>query len=73
MLVTLIVLVASTMAVADNKTDKQRDDQAVTKPEVKPPRKPGPDDAKAQQLLEKIVTGPDRKARIAELTKLAPH
>lgn len=39
------------------------------------PRKPGPDDAKAVAVLEKIVAGPDaaaRKAAIAELAKVAP-
>ena len=39
------------------------------------PRKPGPEDAKARALLDKIVAGPDstaRKAAIAELEQVAP-
>jgi tetratricopeptide (TPR) repeat protein len=39
------------------------------------PRKPGPDDAKAKAILDKIVAGPDnatRKAAIAELEQIAP-
>ena len=40
------------------------------------PRKPGPEDAKAIAVLERVVAGPDataRKAAIAELGELAPR
>ena len=40
--------------------------------DVTAPRKPGPDDAKAKAILEKIAAGPDRKAAIAELEQIAP-
>ena len=42
---------------------------------AKTPRTPGPDDAKAKAILDRIVAGPDsakRKAAIAELEQLAP-
>jgi tetratricopeptide (TPR) repeat protein len=64
----------------DKKPDKKTDKKTATvdpkQAEPPAPRKPGPDDAKAVAILEKIVAGPDaaaRKAAIAELEKLAPH
>jgi tetratricopeptide (TPR) repeat protein len=64
----LLLLVLATSAHADPKAEPAP--AAVTKVETKP----GPGDAQAKALLEKIVSG-DRAARtaaIAELTKIAP-
>lgn len=85
LLFTLIASVAmpSTSALADDKptTTKQKD-KAKPKPKkdeppkfVEPPapRKPGPKDKQAVELLEKIVAGTDRDKAIAELMKLAPE
>lgn len=49
---------------------------AAAAPTPAAPRTPGPDDARAVAILERIVAGPDsaaRKAAIAELTAIAPH
>jgi hypothetical protein len=55
--------------------DRRATDRA--KPAEPPvPRPPGPDDAKAIAILERIVAGPDaaaRKAAIAELADVAPR
>lgn len=61
-----------------DKADKKPKPDKTAKPEPPPraPRTPGPDDAKAVAVLDKIVAGPDtaaRKAAIDELTKLAPR
>jgi tetratricopeptide (TPR) repeat protein len=59
--------------------DRDRDKKDKPKPEAKPapvatePRKPGPSDAQATAVLEKIATGPDREKAIAELIKLTPE
>ena len=54
--------------------DKKPDKPAEPKPAVvAPPRTPGPDDARAKAILEKIIAGPDRKPAIEELVKVAPH
>ena len=58
----------------DDKTetkDKKQDEKPAPPP--KPPRTPGPDDAKATEILKRIEAGPDRKAAIDELVKIAPH
>lgn len=80
----LLLLVLATSAVGaepDRKAEPAPDrttDKATEKKAEAPapaPRTPGPDDAKAKAILEKIVAGPDtasRKAAIAELTKIAP-
>ena len=60
---------------ADKKADKSKAEPADTKP-VPPPRTPGPDDAKAIAVLEKVVAGADaaaRKVAIKELDAIAPH
>jgi hypothetical protein len=57
--------------------DAKADEKPAEKPkEPKPPRTPGPDDAKATAILGRIVAGPDaatRKTAIAELTEIAPN
>jgi hypothetical protein len=66
----------STSDKADKADKPDKPAKKDAEPPVPAPRKPGPDDAKATALLDKIVAGPDsnaRKASIAELTKLAPH
>ncbi|MBA2540406.1 MAG: hypothetical protein H0V17_12270, partial [Deltaproteobacteria bacterium] len=84
----LLVFGLVTPVVADDKQDKAptttrrrpRGEPAKTAPPKKPEapptaRKPGPSDAKATAVLEKIVAGPDSASRdkaIAELIKLAP-
>src|SRR5262245_48703544 len=54
----------------------EKDAKVSEKPaEPRPPRAPGPDDAKAMAILGRIVAGPDataRKAAIAELAEIAP-
>lgn len=66
----LLLLIATAAVAAPKAPDK--------KPEPPPavPRTPGPDDAKATQILERIVAGPDaaaRKKAIDELAAVAPH
>ena len=72
--VLVCLLVATTVWAAPKKKDAPKQPVAEEKaPAPKPPRTPGPDDAKANEILKKIVAGPDRKAQIDELMKLAPH
>ncbi|MBA3453387.1 MAG: hypothetical protein H0T42_09880 [Deltaproteobacteria bacterium] len=69
----LLVLALATSAQADPKPDPTP--VAAPAPVAKVETKPGPNDAQAKALLEKIVAGPDRAARtaaITELTKIAP-
>lgn len=83
----LLLLAIGGVAVADPKADKKdskkaekkaaaKDDKKDEKPVVAAaPEPPGPDDAKAVAVLERIVAGPDaasRKAAIEELGELAP-
>jgi tetratricopeptide (TPR) repeat protein len=87
MLRALLLLILTTSVVSakaesrdEKRTEKKRDkkdDKAETKPAPPPkaPRTPGPDDAKAVAILERIVTGPDTAARqkaIEELNAIAP-
>ncbi len=72
----LLVVLLATSASADPKADsKDKEAPAPAAPAAaERPRTPGPNDAQATALLEKIVAGPDRKAReiaIAELNKIA--
>ncbi len=56
--------------------DKKTADVKPAAPAPPEPRKPGPDDAKAVAILDKLVAAPDtaaRKAAIAELEAIAPH
>ncbi|MDQ3336108.1 MAG: hypothetical protein M4D80_13145 [Myxococcota bacterium] len=75
----LVCLLLATVTVhAEPKAKKDKAEQVEKKPEqkppeAKPPRTPGPDDAKANEILKRIETGPDRKAAIDELVKIAPH
>jgi len=74
----LVCLLLATVTVhAEPKAKKDKTEEkkpAEQKPvEAKPPRTPGPDDAKANEILKRIEVGPDRKAAIAELEKIAPH
>ena len=78
-LVCLLLAVATT-AVAEPKAkrDKPVPEKVEEKPAPppKPPRTPGPDDAKTIEILKKIEAGPksaDRKSAIEELDKIAPH
>ncbi len=63
---------------SDKKSEKKSDSDKTEKkaePAPKPPRTPGPDDAKAVAILERIVTGPDsatRQKAIDELNAIAP-
>jgi hypothetical protein len=83
LLFTLIASVAmpSTSALADDKPTTKQKDKPKPKPKkdepAKPvdppaPRKAGPKDKQATDLLEKIVGGTEREKAIAELMKLAP-
>jgi tetratricopeptide (TPR) repeat protein len=75
----LVCLLLATVTVhAEPKAKKDKPEQVEKKPEQKPPepkppRTPGPDDAKANEILKRIETGPDRKAAIDELVAIAPH
>jgi hypothetical protein len=57
-------------------TDAKSAEKPKEAQQAKPPRTPGPDDAKAAAILARIVAGPDsatRKTAIAELTEIAPN
>lgn len=79
----LVLVIATSSFVAeadDRKPDTKADTNAATaaaKPDkpAPPPRTPGPNDAKAVAILDRIVKGPDaaaRKAAVGELMKIAP-
>jgi len=74
----LVVLAVTTVAGAapSAKREAAKTEVVPAAEPVAPPRPPGPDDAKAVAILERIVAGPDaaaRKAAIAELTEIAPR
>jgi tetratricopeptide (TPR) repeat protein len=86
----LLLLAVTTVAAAPRTTGKKplrtteetaKPAAKTAKPAAKPadapkPRPPGPEDAKAVAILERIVAGPDtaaRKPAIAELTEIAPR
>jgi hypothetical protein len=74
----LVCLLLATVTVHAEPKAKDKDTPSEkapeqTPPEVKPPRTPGPDDAKALEILKRIEAGPDRKAAVDELMKIAPH
>lgn len=85
LLVTL--LATSPVVLAETKRDTSEKSETSDKSEKseksekkaeapKPPRTPGPNDAQAVEILNKIVAGKssaERKAAIEELTKIAPH
>jgi tetratricopeptide (TPR) repeat protein len=76
LLVTL--LATSPVVLAESKADKsEKSEKSEKKADApKPPRTPGPDDAEAVAILNKIVAGKssaERKAAIEELTKIAPN
>jgi hypothetical protein len=78
LLLTLMTSVVS--AKAESRDEKRRDrtekkDEKKAEPAPPPPRTPGPDDAKAVAILDRIVKGPDaaaRKKAIEELNAIAP-
>ena len=60
---------------SEKKSDKDDKTEKKAEPAPKPPRTPGPDDAKAVAILERIVKGPDsatRQKAIDELNAIAP-
>jgi tetratricopeptide (TPR) repeat protein len=65
----LVIVALAAPASADPEPRKEPAKPAVEKP----PRTPGPDDAKAKALLDQIVAGKDRDQAIAELNQLAPR
>ena len=71
--VLVCLLLALTSSVAAEPKAKDAPQQQAP---AKPPRTPGPDDAKALAILKRIEAGPttaERKAAIAELNEVAPH
>jgi tetratricopeptide (TPR) repeat protein len=69
----LCLLFATTVLAAPKKKPEPQPEPPKKEEPVKAPRVPGPDDAKANEILKRIVAGPDRKAAIEELDKVAPH
>lgn len=74
------LLIASATVYAEPKAKKDKTEKKEAAPEPKPappnqkpPRTPNVDDAKAVEILKRIEAGPDRKAAIQELVKIAPH
>jgi len=70
----LLLIAVTASAIASPKAPDKKPEPAPPPPAA--PRTPGPDDAKATQILDRIVAGPDtaaRKKAIDELTAVAPH
>ncbi|MGE0550098.1 MAG: hypothetical protein AB7O24_29485 [Kofleriaceae bacterium] len=73
--VILVVLATSVAAAQPKPPDKPADKPPAAENKPPPPRTPGPQDAQAIAILDKIVKGPDaaaRKAAITELNHIAP-
>jgi hypothetical protein len=67
---------AKSAETAKGEKDAKSAEDAKEAKGARPPRTPGPDDAKATAILARIVAGPDaatRKTAITELTEIAPN